>query len=169
MSVVSRLLMAGLACASLSVQALPAAARAQAAADDPSRNTGGRFMHAGKCTITFGFGGGCDKDEPLAKVAKAAKAEGEAKEAQRAGVTKTANESTKSQFFHASECVVSLGFVGPCDKNAPVAQASATRPAGAAPAAAPAAPPAPDNSTRSRFFHAGKCTITFGFGGGCDK
>jgi hypothetical protein len=165
MSVVNRLLMAGLACASLAT-----VARAQTAADDPSRNTGGRFMHAGKCTITFGFGGGCDKDAPLAKVAKEAKAEGEAKEAQRAGVTKTANESTKSQFFHASECVVSLGFVGPCDKNAPVTQASATRPAGAAPAAAaPAAPPAPDNSTRSRFFHAGKCTITFGFGGGCDK
>jgi hypothetical protein len=59
--------------------------------------------------------------------------------------------------------VVSFGFFGSCDKNAPVEpKASATHRADSAPAA-------PDNSTGGQFKRAGACVISFGFLGDCDK
>ena len=182
MSVVSRVVLAGLVCASLgSVQAIPTMARAQTAAassaDDKSRDTRGRFVHASKCVMTFGFTAGCDKDAPAPKAAP--------KAAEREDVTKAAIDSTRSRFFQASRCVVSLGFIGECDKDAaPGSPSASSRRADAGPAApagsasassrradaAPAPPPAaPDTSTRGRFLQASKCVTTFGFGSGCDK
>jgi hypothetical protein len=155
MSVVSRTLLAGLICAGMGAQAFAAPA-----ADDPG-STKGRALHASKCVITLGFGGGCDKDQAESKVKEEAKAKAEERPAE---VKIADDHSTRHQFAHASECVVSFGFVGHCDKNAPEGSAAAApvRQADAAPAAL-------DNSTKGRFFHASKCVFTLGFGGRCDE
>ena len=134
----------------------PTAAWAQgasaSAADSANGDTRGRFFHASKCVMSFGFGGGCDKD------AAAPKREDRAVETKA-----SVDTSTRGQFFHASKCVVSLGFVGGCNKDAPAGSPSvASRPADAAPAA-------PDTSTRGQFLHATKCLTTMGFGSGCNK
>jgi hypothetical protein len=146
MSVLSRVLIAGLACASLG-----AAAHAQETA-----SSGARLGHASKCVLTLGFGGGCDSKEP---VSKAEKSRQEA--ARRAEVTKASVEtgppSTRAEFLHASKCVATLGFGGGCDSKEPPAP-SAER-----------AEAAPDTSTRGRFFHASKCVVTLGFGNRCDR
>ena len=105
MSVVNRMVLAGLICAAVgSVQAV-AAPRG----DDPDASTRGRFFHASKCVVTLGFSGGCDKDESDSK----AKAAERAQRSERGEPTKAADDnSTRNQFFRASKCVVSLGFVG---------------------------------------------------------
>ena len=124
--------------------------------DDPG-STRGRLAHASKCVITFGFGGGCDKDQAGSK--REDKAESKAED--RPAATKVADDhSTRHQFAHASECVMSFGFVGGCDKNAPEGSAASRR--------ADAAP-APDNSTSGRFKRASACVLSFGFAGDCDK
>ncbi len=154
MSVVSRIVLAGLVCAAMGGQAVAAPA-----ADEPG-STGGRFVHASKCVVTLGFSGGCDKDEADSKrVAAERKTAAEHPEA-----TKVVDEtSTRHQFARASECVVSLGFIGNCDKNAPESpKASATRHADTAPAA-------PDTSTAGQFKRASRCVVTFGLLGDCDK
>jgi hypothetical protein len=150
MSVVSRILLAGVACAAMGAQAFAAPA-----SDDPG-STRGRLFHASKCVVTLGFSGGCDKDQADAKRVEAErKAAAEHPEA-----TKVADEhGTRHQFFRASKCVVSLGFVGDCDKNAP--ERSATR--------AEAGPRAPDSSVHGRFFQASRCVASFGLVGDCDK
>lgn len=150
MSVVSRIVLAGLVSASLG---LAPAARAQASGGDHARgDTRGRFMHASKCVMSFGFGGGCDKDAPASKADRASNG------ADGAAVTKAADDnSTRARFFHASKCVTTFGFGGGCDKDAPA------RPAG------PRAEAAPDTSTRGQLMHASKCVMSFGFAGGCDK
>jgi hypothetical protein len=157
MSVVSRTFLAGLICAAMGAQAFAAPA-----ADDPG-STKGRALHASKCVFTLGFGGGCDKDEAESK----AKAEAKAKPEERPAPTKVADDhSTRHQFVNASECVVTLGFVGACDKDAsgaPIKKASSpVRPADAGPEPL-------DQSAHGRFFHASKCVITLGFGGRCDE
>lgn len=152
MSVVSRIVLAGALCAALGAQALAAPA-----SEDPG-STRGRFFHAGKCVVTLGFSGGCDKDEADSKrVAAERKAAADHPEA-----TKVAdNDSTRHQFMRASKCVVSLGFIGNCDKNAPERPAAGPR--------AEAAPAAPDNSTRSQLKRASTCVVSFGFLGDCDR
>jgi hypothetical protein len=157
MSVVSRIFLAGLFCAAVGAQAFAAPT-----ADDPG-STKGRALHASKCVITLGFGGGCDKDQAETKV----KAEAKAKAEERPAAVKVADDhSTRHQFVNASECVVTLGFVGACDKDAsgqPIQKAAApARPADAGPAPL-------DGSTKGRFFHASKCVVTLGFGGRCDE
>ena len=155
MSIISRVVLAGVVCAAMGAQAFAAPV-----GDDPG-GTGGRALHASKCLLTLGFGGGCDKDEADSKrVAAERKAAAE----HPAEATKAVDDhSTRHQFAHASECVVSFGFLGSCDKNAPAeSKASATRRADAAPAA-------PDNSTAGQFKHASACVVSFGFVPGCDK
>jgi hypothetical protein len=156
MSFFSRVALAGVVCAAMGAQAFAAPT-----SDDPG-GTGGRLAHASKCVVTFGFGGGCDKDQADSKRAAA---ERKAAAEHPAEVTKAVDDhSTRHEFAHASECVVSFGFFGGCDKNAPEggSKASATRRADAAPAA-------PDNSTGGQFKRASTCVVTFGFLGGCDK
>jgi hypothetical protein len=156
MSVVSRVFLAGLICAAMGAQAFAAPA-----SDDPG-STKGRFFHASKCVVTLGFSGGCDKDQADSKRAEEAKAKGE----DRPVATKVADDhSTRHQFARASKCVITFGFVGDCDKNAPEGSAKAA----AAEQRADAAPAALDNSTKGRFFHASKCVVTLGFGGRCDE
>jgi hypothetical protein len=161
MSVVNRIVLAGLISAAMGAQAVAAPT-----ADDPG-STKGRLAHASKCVVTFGFGGGCDKDQADSKQA-AEKQAAEKRAAQKpasdqpAAVTKVADDnSTRHQFAHASECVVSFGFFGHCDKNAPP-EPPKTKTADAAPAPL-------DESTKGRFFHASKCVVTLGFGGRCDE
>jgi hypothetical protein len=155
MSVFSRVLLAGVVCASLAiVQAAPTVARAQPAAtgDGQSSDTRGRFLHASKCVMLLGFGAGCDKDAPAPKAAD------------RAAVVKApVDTGTRSQFFHASKCVMSLGFIGNCDKDAPARASSASA------RRADTTPAAPDTSTRGQFLHATKCVTTMGFAAGCNK
>jgi hypothetical protein len=155
MSVVSRVVLAGLICASM--VGVQIAAAAPPAADGQTGNTGGRFVHATKCITTLGFGEGCDKDAPVSKQEhEAKKAEKEAK------VTKVSSDTgTGRQFQHAAKCVGTLGFGAGCDKKQPYGTAENQRVA--------AEPAEPDHSTRSQFFHATKCLGTMGFGGGCDK
>jgi hypothetical protein len=156
MSVFSRVALAGVVCAAIGAQAVAAPT-----SDDPG-STGGRFAHASKCVVTLGFGGGCDKDQADSKrVAAERKAAAE----HPTEVTKAVDDhSTRHQFAHASECVVSFGFLGGCDKNAPEGggKASATRSADAAPAP-------PDKSTGGQFKRASTCVVTFGFLGDCDR
>lgn len=156
MSVVSRVVLAGVVCAAMGA-AMGAQAFAAAPGDDPG-TTRGRFFHAGKCVVTLGFSGGCDKDEADSKrVAAERKAAAE----HPVEATRVADDnSTRHQFVRASKCVVSLGFIGDCDKNAP--EGSAARRAAAGPAE-------PDTSTRGRFFQASKCVVSLGFIGDCDK
>lgn len=170
MSVVSRVLMAGLAAASLGVQAAPTVAWAQASAggDDPSKPTHDRLLHASRCVVTLGFG--CENGASASKDARkdpdkgAAKAGGEAKASKASVITGGDDQSagTRNRFLHASKCVVSLGFAGHCDKEAPAAPARHAD-------AAPAAPAAPDASTKGRLFQAAKCVTSFGLLGDCDK
>ena len=154
MSVVSRIVLAGLACASLGGASV---ARAQASGgDNPSGDTRGRLMHASKCVMSFGFGGGCDKDAPAPQAGDRG-----SKGADRAGVTRASDDnSTRARLFHASKCVTTFGFGRGCDKDAPAGPPSAS---------GPGAEGAPDTSTRGQLIHASKCVMTFGFGGGCDK
>ena len=156
MSFISRVVVASVACAAMSAQAFAAPT-----ADDPG-STKGRFFHASKCVVTLGLSGGCDKDEADSKrVAEEHKAAAE----HPAVVTKAVDDhSTRHQLAHASECVVSFGFAGGCDKNAPPSSK-----ASAAERRADAAPPAPDNSAGGQFKRAGACVISFGFLGDCDK
>jgi len=160
MSVVSRMLLAALVCASAGiVQVAPTVANAQAAAkptDGAEGDTRGRFMHASKCVMTFGLTSGCDKDAPAPK-AEQRKAE--------AGPAAAPDNSTKSQFFRASRCVVSLGFAGNCDKNAPAGEARAAPTA----EAGRRAEAAPDTSTKGQFLKASRCVVSLGFAGNCDK
>jgi len=162
MSVITRALLAGAICAGLSVQTLGAQAFAAPTSDDPG-STGGRLAHASKCVLTLGFSGGCDKDEAAAQ-RKAREAAEPKADAAKAEVTQAEDHSTRGQFMNASRCVVSFGFAGNCDKNAPEggAKASATR-------SAEAAPKEPDNSTSGQFKRAGACVLSFGFLGDCDK
>jgi hypothetical protein len=156
MPIFSRVALAGLVCAAMGAQAFAAPT-----SDDPG-GTGGRLAHASKCVVTFGFGGGCDKDEADSKRVAAERKEAAEHPAE---VTKAVDDhSTRHQLAHASECVVSFGFFGSCDKNAPAgpAKASATR-------AAAAEPAAPDNSTAGQFKHASACVVSFGFLGDCNK
>jgi hypothetical protein len=148
MTILSRVVLAGLACASLGA----GAAQAQAAGSDA--NTGGRFMHAGKCVVTLGFAGECDKDTATPK--------------KRAAST-TVDTSTRGRFVHASECVITVGFAGGCDKD--VRSGSVTAASAPSDTAAPSkrADATPDTSTRHQFLHAGKCVVTLGFGGNCDN
>jgi len=156
MSVVSRVFVAGVLCAAMGAQAFAAPV-----ADDPG-STKGRLAHASKCVVTLGFGGGCDKDQADSKVAAEKAAAAKARAEQPATVTKVADDhSTKAEFFHASECVVSFGFLGRCDKNAPPEAPKAQ--------SADAGPPPLDTSTKGRFFHASKCVVTLGLGGRCDE
>ena len=164
MSVVSRVLLAGTLCVALGAALAPQAFAAPAS-DDPG-STRGRALHAGKCVLTLGFSGGCDKDEADSKrVAAERKAVAEHPAAgQQPAVTKVAEDtSTRHQFFRASKCVVSLGFVGNCDKSVPESEQGATRHAEAA------APRESDSSTKGRFFQAGRCVMSLGFFGDCDK
>lgn len=152
MSVFSRLVLAGLVCASVvSVQTV---ALAQAKENDGG-NTGGRLAHAGKCLATFGFGRDCDKDEAISKESHPDKA------AEHAAVTKVSTDTgTRAQLFHATKCVGTLGFGAGCDKKTPYGTAENPRhdePAG------------PDNSTHGRFLQAAKCVTSFGLRSGCDK
>lgn len=154
MSVLSRVLVAGLACASL----------VQAAHAQETASSGARLGHASKCLLTLGFGGDCDSKEPVSKAdrEKAAAAKtAAAKGPDGAVVTKAsadAKPGTRAEFMHASKCVVTLGFGGGCDSKEPLA-----------PGAQAEAAAAPDTSTRGRFFHASKCIGTLGFGSGCDR
>jgi hypothetical protein len=152
MSVVSRVLLAGVICAALGAQAFAAPA-----GDDPG-TTRGRFFHAGKCVVSLGFSGGCDKDEADAKrVAAERKAAAEHPEA-----TKVVDDnSTRHQFARASKCVVSLGFIGNCDRSVPESTARARREEAAA--------AGPDTSTKGRFLQAGRCVASLGLIGDCDK
>jgi hypothetical protein len=156
MSVVSRVVLAGLVCASIGiVQAAPTAALAQAK-ESESGHTGGRLIHASKCLATFGFGRDCDKDEAVAKENT------EAKKAERAAaVTKVSTDTgTRAQLFHASKCVTTFGFGSGCDKKQPYGTTENPR---------VAAPATPDTSTRGQLAHASKCVISFGLLGDCDK
>ena len=154
MSVVSRVAVA----AALFAAVGAAQAFAAPTGEDPG-STSGRALHAGKCVLTLGLSGGCDKDEADSKrVAEERKAKAE----HPAEVTKAVDDtSTRHQFVRASRCVVSLGFIGNCDKNEPE---SVARERKAAEAAA-----GPDTSTKGRFFQAGKCVVSLGFVGDCDK
>jgi hypothetical protein len=142
-------------CAALGAQAFAAPA-----SDDPG-STRGRLAHASKCVMTFGFGGGCDKDQADSRRAEKKAAERPAEVTKASVVTggDDPNASTRARFAHASKCVMSLGLLGSCDKDAP---AEAARRAEAGPAA-------PDNSTRGRFFQASRCVASFGLVGDCDK
>lgn len=149
MSVFSRAVLAGLACASIVVvQAAPTAAMAQAG-DDPNASTGARLGHATKCLFTMGFG--CSD-----KAAGAAKSRAADHEAAKGADPAKASEppGTRVRFMQASRCVMTLGFSGRCDKNDP-AEVPKTD--------------APDTSTRGRFFQAAKCVTSFGLRSGCDK
>ncbi len=156
MSIVGRMILAGLVSASLTgVQVAQAAAPGDSAGGD----TRGRLFHASKCVLTLGFSGGCDKDQVDAKDSPSASKGSEPAPA----VTRASDDgNTRGRLFHASKCVMSFGFSRGCDKD----QADAPARAGARDEAAPAAP---DTSTRGRLFHASKCVATLGFGGGCDK
>ncbi len=80
--------------------------------------------------------------------------------------------STKGRFFHASKCVVTLGFSGGCDKDQADSKAVAEkRAAEKAKADQPVAATkvADDHSTKTQFFHASECVVSFGFMGRCDK
>ena len=114
MSVLSRVLMAGVVCASLGI--------VQTASAQDTASSGARLGHASKCVLTLGFGGGCDSKEPVSKAEKAKAAEAKAaasKGADGAVMTKTSVEtgppSTRARFGHASKCVVTLGFGNRCD------------------------------------------------------
>jgi len=156
MSIVSRVVLAGLVCAAISAQAVAAPT-----GDDPG-STRGRLLHASKCVMTLGFSGGCDKDQAESK-----RKEQEQKEAaaRPAAAAKAADDtSTRHQFMNASRCVVSLGFVGDCDKNAPPgSKASAPE------RHADATPAAPDNSTGGQLKRATACVVSFGFVGDCER
>jgi hypothetical protein len=150
MSVISRVVLAGVVCAAMGAQAFAAPT------GDEAGSTRDRFFQASKCVVTLGFSGGCDKDQADPKRTDAP-----------AAVTKAADDnSTRHQFANASKCVVSFGFVGSCDKDAPAGSAKASA---AGSARADAAPAALDTSTRGQLAHASKCVLTFGFGGNCDK
>jgi hypothetical protein len=153
MSVFSRLILAGLVCASVvSVQTV---ALAQAKENDGG-NTGGRLAHATKCVATFGFGRDCDKDEAISKENHPDKAAEHAAE-----VTKvSADTGTRAQLFHATKCVGTFGFGAGCDKKTPYGTAENPRQSEAV---------APDDSTRGRFMQAAKCVTSFGLRSGCDK
>jgi hypothetical protein len=160
MSVFSRGVFIGLACASLvSVQLAPTAALAQGQAqakDSENGHTGGRLLHAGKCLTTFGFGRDCDKDEAVSQESRPDK-----KAEREAAVTKVStNTGERAQLAHASKCVISFGFGGGCDKKAPYGTTEN-------PKDAPRA--GPDTSTQGRFFQAAKCVTSFGLREGCDK
>jgi hypothetical protein len=154
MPVVSRIILAGLVCASLGGVSV---ARAQASgADNASGDTRGRLMHASKCVMSFGFGGGCDKDAPASKAGDRG-----SKGADGAVVTRASDDnSTRARFFHASKCVTTFGFGSGCDKDAPAGPRSAS---------GPRAEAAPDTSTRGQLMHASKCVMSFGFLGDCEK
>lgn len=163
MSIMSRIVVAGLVSASL-LGAAPTIARAQATgADDQSASTGSRLGHASKCVLSLGLLGGCDKDAPRSAPAKADK---DRKDAGRPGLTKASavtgaddqSASTRSRLAHASKCVVSLGFIGGCDKDAPAAAQAGGR-----------AEAAPDTSRRGQLLHASRCVVSFGFIGDCDR
>jgi hypothetical protein len=155
MSFVSRIVLAGALCVAMGAQAFAAPT-----GDDPG-STRGRFFHAGKCVVTLGFSGGCDKDEADSKrIAAERKA---AAEHPAAPVKVADDTSTRHQFVRASKCVMSLGFVGNCDKSVPESTQAQRR------ADAAATPAAPDSSTKGRFFQAGKCVMSLGFIGDCDK
>jgi hypothetical protein len=156
MSVFSRIVLAGALCAAMGAQAFAAPT-----GDDPG-STRGRFFHAGKCVVTLGFSGGCDKDEADSKRV-AAERKAAAEHPAEAAKPTADDTSTRHQFVRASKCVMSLGFVGNCDKSVPEST-QAQRHAEAA-----AAPPAPDTSTKGRFFQASKCVASLGFLGDCDK
>jgi hypothetical protein len=68
--------------------------------------------------------------------------------------------STLQQFQHAGTCVVTLGFLGHCDKDAPPPKAEKK---------AVVTPAVEDTSTRHQFLHTGECVVTLGFLGHCDK
>jgi hypothetical protein len=156
MSIFSRVALAGVVCAALSAQAVAAPT-----GDDPG-TTRGRLLHAGKCVVTLGFSGGCDKDESDSKrVAEERKAAAEHPETIKA----VDEHSTRHQLAHASECVVSFGFFGGCDKDAPSAGSAAA----ASSRHEDAAPRAPDTSTAGQFKRASGCVVTFGLLGDCDK
>ena len=168
MSIMSRVLVAGLISVGLvGLQAAPTVARAQGAAptggDDQSAGTGSRLAHASKCVMSLGLLGGCDKDAPRAKApAKAVdQKDGDRPALTRASTVTGADDqgaSTRSRLAHASKCVVSLGFIGGCDKDAPAASQTGPR-----------ADAAPDTSRRGQLARASKCVISFGFLGDCDK
>ena len=150
MSVFSRVVLAGLVCASVAVvQAAPTVALAK---ETDGGNTGGRLMHATKCLTTFGFGRDCDKDESVAKESHPDKA---------AEVTKVStNTGSGAQLLHASKCVTTFGFGSGCDKKQPYGTAENPR---------QSEPAGPDNSTHGRFMQAAKCVTSFGLRSGCDK
>lgn len=157
MSVFSRVLLAGLVCASVAgVQAAPTVARAQAAApsgaDDASKDTRGRFFHASKCVMSLGLTSGCDKDAPVRPASRRADAPPAAPDT-----------GTKSRFLQAAKCVTSMGFRQGCNRDEPSGSPSASV------RRADAAPAAPDTSTRGQFFHASKCVMSLGFAGDCNK
>ena len=155
MSVVSRILVAGVMCAAMGAQAFAAPA-----SDDPG-STKGRLAHAGKCVVTFGFSGGCDKDQADSKRAEKQAADHPTEVARATTITGAddPNASTRARFAHAGKCVMTLGLLSSCDKDAP---AEAAKHADAGPAA-------PDNSTRGRFLQASRCVFSLGFVGDCDK
>jgi hypothetical protein len=163
MSVTSRALSAAAIGVALSAQVLGAQAYAAPTADDPG-STGGRLAHASKCVLTFGFSGGCDKDEATVKREQREKAEAKAVDPKVAPTRVADAHPQRRQFMNAGRCVVSFGFAGNCDKSDPDGSAKA-----AATARAEREPAAPDNSTTGQFKHAGACVLTFGFSGGCDK
>ena len=151
MSVISRVVLAGLVCASVvSVQT------AALAKENEGGNTGGRLAHAGKCLATFGFGRDCDKDESISKESHPDKAAERA-----AAVTKVSSDTgTRAQLFHATKCVGTLGFGAGCDKKTPYGTVENPR---------KAEPEGPDSSTHGRFLQAAKCVTSFGLRSGCDK
>jgi hypothetical protein len=67
--------------------------------------------------------------------------------------------STRGRLFHASKCVMTLGFSGGCDKDE--ADSKVQRPA--------VTKVADEHSTRAQFAHASKCVMSFGFIGHCDR
>jgi hypothetical protein len=151
MSVVSRVVLAGLISASLvGVQARAAENTGE------TGHTGARLLHATKCLGTFGFGEGCDKDAPVTKEEhEAHKAE------QKEELAKLSSDTgTRRQLEHAAKCVGTFGFGRGCDSKAPYGTASNPR---------STEPAAPDTSNRGRLLQAAKCVGSFGFAGDCDK
>ena len=77
------------------------------------------------------------------------------------------------QIQHAGKCLLTLGFGGGCDEKSVPSQAAVK--AEKAKAAESGEKPArvtkvvDNTTTRSQFMHAGKCVVSLGFAGDCDK
>jgi hypothetical protein len=75
--------------------------------EHPTRH---QFMNAGKCVMSFGFAGNCDKSDPdgSAKAPAVVRAD---------RAPAPPDNSAAGQFKHAGACVISFGFLGDCEKK----------------------------------------------------